>query len=149
MSRSHCAGSREKHLGADYFPCPHRIVCGIMDCGSSVRASHCFDCSYIADCTTVEERSKYMARLEAFLAAAYIFGPAVGGFLGELGLGVPFIVAGVVAAINLILVCVVLHESLDLTLEIKNTRQKFSYAYLKRLFPPMVVRSLFVRPNSW
>lgn len=90
-----------------------------------------------------------MARLEAFLAAAYIFGPAVGGFLGELGLGVPFIVAGVVAAINLILVCVVLHESLDLTLEIKNTRQKFSYAYLKRLFPPMVVRSLFVRPNSW
>lgn len=142
--RSHCARSREKYLGIDYFPCYHGVVCGIMDCGSSVPASHGFNRSYIADCTTVDERSKYMARLEAFLAAAYIFGPAVGGFLGELGLGIPFIVAGVVAAINLILVCMFLHESLDFTLSISKTKQKFSYAYLKRLFPPMVVRSLFV-----
>ena len=111
-----------------------------MDRGSSVSTEIRLNLSYIADCTTVAERSKYMARLEAFLAAAYIFGPAAGGFLGELGLGVPFIVAGVVAAINLVLVCIFLHESLDFSLPVAKSKQKFSSAYLKRLFPPMVVR---------
>lgn len=80
-----------------------------------------------------------MARLEAFLAAAYIFGPAAGGFLGELGLGVPFIAAGIVAACALLLVCVYLHESLDFSRPVRKSKQKFSSAYLKKLFPPMVV----------
>ncbi|KAK8809077.1 hypothetical protein WA171_001203 [Blastocystis sp. BT1] len=69
--------------------------------------------AYIADCTTTEERPKYLARLEAFLAAAYIFGPALGGFLGQITYGTPFIAAGIIAGIALIFVCFCLNESLD------------------------------------
>ena len=54
-----------------------------------------------------------MARLEAFLAAAYIFGPALGGFLGQITYGTPFIAAGIIAGIALIFVCFCLNESLD------------------------------------
>ena len=70
--------------------------------------------------TTPEERPTYLARLEAFLAAAYIFGPAIGGFLGEIKLGLPFIVAGVIAGITLIVVIFVLNESLDKLIMEKN-----------------------------
>ena len=77
-------------------------------------------CRYIADLTTPEERPTYLARLEAFLAAAYIFGPAIGGFLGEIKLGLPLIVAGVVAGITLIVVIFILNESLDKSIMEKN-----------------------------
>ena len=77
-------------------------------------------CRYIADLTTPEERPTYLARLEAFLAAAYIFGPAIGGFLGEIKLGLPFLVAGVVAGITLIIVIFILNESLDKSIMEKN-----------------------------
>ena len=78
------------------------------------------ECRYIADLTTPEERPTYLARLEAFLAAAYIFGPAIGGFLGEIKLSLPFIVAGVVAGITLVIVIFVLNESLDTSIMKKN-----------------------------
>ena len=98
---------------------------------------------YIADCTTPEERPKYLAQLEAFLAAAYILGPAIGGLLGEISYGVPFIAAGVVAAIALVFVIFFLHESLDMTKakeeakkEEKEAKKKHS---LKEMFPPMIV----------
>ena len=98
---------------------------------------------YIADCTTPEERPKYLAQLEAFLAAAYILGPAIGGLLGEISYGVPFIAAGVVAAIALILVIFFLHESLDVKkakeeAKIKEKKEKKKHS-LKEMFPLMIV----------
>lgn len=98
---------------------------------------------YIADCTTPEERPKYLAQLEAFLAAAYILGPAIGGLLGEISYGVPFIAAGVVAAIALIFVIFFLHESLDVTkakeeAKKKEKKEKKKHS-LKEMFPLMIV----------
>ena len=40
-------------------------------------------CSLIADCTSVEDRNKFLTYLEAVTSAAFIIGPAIGGFLGS------------------------------------------------------------------
>ena len=99
---------------------------------------HLFINSYIADCTTPDERPKYLARLEAFLAAAYIFGPAIGGFLGEISLGLPFIVAG----IALLFVIIFLSESLDKEAVKKRREKKTKKTNYKKVFAPVIV-SLF------
>ncbi|KAK8790261.1 hypothetical protein WA588_000424, partial [Blastocystis sp. NMH] len=110
--------------------------------------------AYIADCTTPEERPKYLAQLEAFLAAAYILGPAIGGLLGEISYGVPFIAAGVVAAIALIFVIFFLHESLDVTkakeeAKIKEIKEKKKHS-LKEMFPLMIILCMIVEfCNRW
>ena len=80
-----------------------------------------------------------MARLEAFLAAAYIFGPALGGFLGEIQLGLPFIISGIVAGIALIFVIFVLNESLDVKSVQTTLVKKRSAKDYKKMFAPMVV----------
>lgn len=96
--------------------------------------------SYIADCTTPDERPKYLARLEAFLAAAYIFGPAIGGFLGQIRLGLPFIVAGIVAGIALLFVIFFLSESLDKEAAKKRKQKKTKKHDYKKIFAPVIVR---------
>ena len=100
---------------------------------------HLFINSYIADCTTPDERPKYLARLEAFLAAAYIFGPAIGGFLGEISLGLPFIVAGLVAGIALLFVIIFLSESLDKEAVKKRKEKKTKKTNYKKVFAPVIV----------
>ena len=116
-----------------------------MDCGASVSQFSLIQGRYIADCTTPEERPKYLAQLEAFLAAAYILGPAIGGLLGEISYGVPFIAAGIVAAIALVFVIFFLHESLDVTKakeEAKKAAETKKKHSLKEMFPFMIVRPL-------
>lgn len=97
--------------------------------------------SYIADCTTPDERPKYLARLEAFLAAAYIFGPAIGGFLGQIKLGLPFIAAGIVATIALVFVIIYLNESLDKEAAKKELEKKKNEPKtpLKEILSPIIV----------
>ncbi|KAM7454703.1 MFS transporter, multidrug efflux [Blastocystis sp. subtype 1] len=97
--------------------------------------------AYIADCTTPDERPKYLARLEAFLAAAYIFGPAIGGFLGQIKLGLPFIAAGIVATIALVFVIIYLNESLDKEAAKKELEKKKNEPKtpLKEILSPIIV----------
>ena len=82
-----------------------------------------------------------MARLEAFLAAAYIFGPALGGFLGQITYGTPFIAAGIIAGIALIFVCFCLNESLDTKAVQKksNPKKEKKTRQCRRMFPIVVV----------
>ena len=73
------------------------------------------------------------------MAAAYIFGPAIGGFLGQIRLGLPFIVAGIVAAVALVIF--VLDESLDKKTAQKELalKKKAPKKSCKELFSPIVV----------
>lgn len=48
--------------------------------------------SIITDCFPVEERAKYMSQLCGMVSFAFVFGPAVGGFLAEWALRVPLYV---------------------------------------------------------
>ena len=65
----------------------------------------------IADCTLPSERNKYLAYLEATIAAASVLGPAIGGVLGQKNYDYPLYFAGGVAGFALIFASIFLDES--------------------------------------
>ena len=65
----------------------------------------------IADCTTTEERNKYLSRLEATISAAFIIGPEFGGFLGSKNYSYPLLFAGCIAGVALIFASTMMHET--------------------------------------
>lgn len=67
--------------------------------------------AYIADVTTVEERTRGMAFAGAAIGLGFIIGPGVGGLLSRYGLSVPFFVASLLAVGNAIWGAAVLQES--------------------------------------
>ena len=79
--------------------------------------------AYIADTTSDNERAKYIGYVSAAWGVGFIFGPAVGGLLGELGARVPFYVASAVCFLNFVYGYLVLPESLA-----KAHRREFSIA---------------------
>ena len=79
--------------------------------------------AYLADTTSESERAKYLGYLSAAWGVGFIFGPAFGGLLGELGPRVPFYVASLVCLLNFAYGYVVLPESLA-----KEHRRDFSIA---------------------
>lgn len=68
--------------------------------------------AYIADVTSIEDRTKGMAFAGMSIGLGFIFGPALGGILSTFGLEVPFFVAGGLALINAVWGIVALQESL-------------------------------------
>ncbi len=58
--------------------------------------------SVIADMTAPEDRSRYFGLLGASFGIGFVLGPAIGGLLGEFNHRVPFMVAGTLAAFNVI-----------------------------------------------
>lgn len=68
--------------------------------------------AYIADVTTKKERGQAMGLLGAASGLGIIFGPAVSGFLAELGLSIPFYAAGVLSMATAGFALALLPESL-------------------------------------
>ena len=68
--------------------------------------------AYIADVTSKKDRIKSMGRIGGAIALGVIFGPAIGGFLAQGSLVLPFFVASAVATLNLALMFFFLPESL-------------------------------------
>ena len=83
-----------------------RIVAGIM--GASFSTAY----AYIADVSSPERRSQNFGLIGAAFGLGFIFGPAIGGLLGEYGTRLPFFAAGGLAATNLIFGFFMLRESL-------------------------------------
>ncbi|SIN83352.1 MFS transporter, DHA1 family, tetracycline resistance protein [Parasphingorhabdus marina DSM 22363] len=94
-----------------------RIVAGIM--GASFSTAY----AYIADVTPSEKRSQNFGLIGAAFGLGFIFGPAIGGILGEYGTRIPFFAAAALAAVNLVFGFFMLRESLP-----KSKRRKFSLA---------------------
>src|SRR3990167_2535264 len=69
--------------------------------------------AYIADVTTKENRAKGMGMIGAAFGLGFIFGPAIGGFLGHHSVAAPFFFAAGLAAVNSVLVWLFLPESLS------------------------------------
>ena len=69
--------------------------------------------AYLADITTGSDRSKGMGMLGASMGLGMIFGPALGGWLGEYSFSVPFFVAGGLALLLLPFTWLLLPESLQ------------------------------------
>lgn len=83
-----------------------RILAGLT--GASLTVAN----AYIADVSPPEERAKNFGLLGATFGVGFILGPALGGWLGEYGLRVPFLAAAALTALNLLYGLFVLPESL-------------------------------------
>jgi DHA1 family tetracycline resistance protein-like MFS transporter len=83
-----------------------RIVGGGMQANAAVANA------YVADISAPEERARRFGLVGAMFGLGFILGPALGGILGDIDLRLPFIVAGVLALLNLVYGYFVLPESL-------------------------------------
>jgi len=79
--------------------------------------------AYVADVSPPEKRAQGFGMIGAMFGLGFILGPALGGFLGELGPRAPFFAAAVLAALNFVYGALVLPESLP-----KERRRPFSLA---------------------
>ena len=65
----------------------------------------------ISDSTTKENRSKGMGLIGAAFGLGFVFGPAVGALLGQIGPTAPFFGAGILSVLNLVLAFFILPET--------------------------------------
>ena len=72
--------------------------------------------AYIADISTPRERTHSFGLLGAAVSVGFLFGPALGGFLGGIDLRLPAYVAAALVLINFLSVLIWLPESLPLPL---------------------------------
>jgi len=70
--------------------------------------------AYITDITPEEKRAQRFGMVGAAFGGGFILGPVIGGLLGEYGARLPFIVAAILAAVNVAYGYLVLGESLSL-----------------------------------
>jgi DHA1 family tetracycline resistance protein-like MFS transporter len=68
--------------------------------------------AYLADITPPERRAKSFGMLTSAFSFGFLVGPALGGFLGEYSLRLPFLVAAGLTAINWLYGLLILPESL-------------------------------------
>ena len=71
-----------------------RMISGI--CGSSLTVAN----AYIADISGPEDRAKNFGMIGAAFGLGFVIGPAMGGFLGEMGTRIPFFAAAGLSLIN-------------------------------------------------
>ena len=65
---------------------------------------------YVGDMTTEENRNKYMGLLGMSIGLGFIFGPAIGGVLGDINLQIPFIASGILTLLLLVYAGIILKE---------------------------------------
>ena len=83
-----------------------RIVGGAMQANAAIASA------YVADISSPELRAKRFGLLGAMMGLGFIFGPVIGGVLGDIDLHLPFYVSGTLALLNLAYGYLVLPESL-------------------------------------
>ena len=65
---------------------------------------------FVADMTDEENRNKYMGLMGMSIGLGFIFGPAIGGILGNVSLQLPFIASGSLTLLLLVYASVILKE---------------------------------------
>lgn len=95
--------------------------------------------AFVADVTPPERRAHAFGVVSSAFGIGFIFGPIVGGFLGELGPRAPFFAAAALAGLNLLFGLFVLPESLP-----PSRRRPFSW---RRANPLGAVKALRRHPE--
>lgn len=96
--------------------------------------------AYIADVTTIQERSKAMGYMSAAISTGFIIGPGVGGFIAEYGVRLPFFFAAAIAFLACISSLFILKEPLtkeQLAELSADTKQTNFISDLKRSLHPL------------
>jgi DHA1 family tetracycline resistance protein-like MFS transporter len=83
-----------------------RVIAGVT--GATITAAN----AYIADVSTPETRARNFGFVGVAFGLGFIFGPALGGLLGDIGLRVPFFASAGVVLLNALYGALVLPESL-------------------------------------
>lgn len=98
--------------------------------------------AFIADITTVQERSKALGYMSAAISTGFIIGPGIGGFLAHFGSRVPFFVAAVLGTIAALLSLFLLIEP-DRTAETASDEldQKAGF---KTIFKPLYLIAFII-----
>ncbi|MEO0422990.1 MAG: MFS transporter [Pseudomonadota bacterium] len=94
-----------------------RAIAGIFASTFSTTAA------YVADVTPPERRAQRFAMIGAAFGAGFIFGPAIGGALGDIDTRLPFFAGAAVAGANAVFGAFVVRESLP-----ADRRRAFSWA---------------------
>ena len=94
-----------------------RLISGITGANFAAAAA------YIADISPPEKRAANFGLIGAAFGVGFILGPALGGVLGNVGLRIPFLVAGGLTLLNWIYGWLILPESLA-----PENRRAFSWA---------------------
>jgi DHA1 family tetracycline resistance protein-like MFS transporter len=94
-----------------------RVIAGVTGANYAAAAA------YIADISPPEKRAANFGLIGAAFGLGFIAGPALGGVLGDVGLRVPFLVAGGLTLMNWLYGVFVLPESLA-----RENRRGFSWA---------------------
>ena len=68
--------------------------------------------AYVADITSPKDRAKNFGMLTSAFSMGFLLGPTLGGFLGEINLRLPFLVAAGLTALNWLYGLLILPESL-------------------------------------
>ncbi|MBB3655671.1 DHA1 family tetracycline resistance protein-like MFS transporter [Rhizobium sp. BK650] len=120
-----------------------RAIAGLTSANMSVASA------YIADISPADQRARRFGLFNAMFGAGFIIGPVLGGLLGDYWLRLPFIVAAILNAANLLLALFVLPESripsrqkLDLT-ALNPLRPLKWIASMKTLLPIVLVYFVF------
>lgn len=103
-------------LGADllfmaFAPSLWLLLVGRVIAGATA-ASFATAHAYVADITAPDRRAGAFGRLASAISIGFLVGPAVGGWLGETDLRLPFLIAAAVTGANTLYGLIVLPESL-------------------------------------
>ncbi len=108
-----------------------RVIAGITGATFSTASA------YIADISAPEKRAANFGLIGAAFGVGFIIGPAIGGFLGEIGPRVPFMAAAVVALGNATLGYFILPETLP-----QSKRRAFDWTRANPLGALMSIRKI-------
>ena len=86
-----------------------RIAGGIFSCATIPTAM-----AYVGDSTSEEKRGSSMGMVGAAMGVGMIFGPAIGSGLAHISLAFPFLIAGILCALNSLGIFAFIKESLAL-----------------------------------
>ncbi|MEZ0387362.1 MAG: MFS transporter, partial [Verrucomicrobium sp.] len=106
-----------------------RIIAGITASNFSAASA------YIADITPPEKRAEAFGIIGAAFGLGFVAGPLVGGWLGDVGLRVPFLVAAGITLLNCLYGLFVLPESVD-----PKNRRPFHWASVHPIRSLMALR---------
>lgn len=114
-----------------------RVISGLTGASMTVASS------YMADVSIDETRSANFGMIGAAWGLGFIFGPAVGGVIGEYGFQWPFVVAAALNLVNCAFGYFILPESLSPSLRRPMTPSRMNpFASLLRILRPSPVSAL-------